>query len=157
MDSPSVGNRSVSLPAEAAARRPASMPCLVQGDSATGEGHHGQMASSPGRYAIRRQEILDRLTTIQNRLDALRCRPDHPSSLEESLEAADATAAAEERAALAVAASLRALHLSAEAHERAALVHDRAIAHGQGDVSEHQRRADQHRAAAIADESRAAG
>jgi hypothetical protein len=115
------------------------------------------MASSPDRYAIRRQEILDRLTTIRNRLNALRCGPDQPSSLEEWLEAADATTAAEERAARAAAASLRALHLSAEAHERAARVHDRAIAHGRGNASEHQRRADQHRAAAIADESRAAG
>jgi hypothetical protein len=115
------------------------------------------MASLPDRYAIRRQEIRDRLTAIQNRLDALRCRPGHPSSLEESLEAADATAAAQEQAALAVAASLRALHLSAEAHERAARVHDRAVAHGRGNVSEHQRRAEQHRAAAITDESRAVG
>lgn len=39
----------------------------------------------------------------------------------------------------------------------AARAHETAVAAGTGDVSEHQRRADFHRAAAAADERRAAG
>jgi hypothetical protein len=46
--------------------------------------------------------------------------------------------------------------LSARAHERAALVHERAIADSRGDAAEHQRRAEQHRAAALADYLKAA-
>jgi hypothetical protein len=123
-------------------------------DSRAGEGHAEKMALSPGRYAARRQEIRERLAAIGERLEVLRLRPDRPPGHGAWLEAARASLAAEERATLAATASQRALRLSARAHERAALVHERAIADGRGDAAEHQRRAEQHRSAALADDRR---
>lgn len=111
----------------------------------------------PGRYEMRRQEISERLAAIAERLEALRLRPDRPSGLEAWFAAARASAAAEERATQAATAWQRALRLSARAHERAALAHERAIADGSQDAAEHQRRAEHHRAAALADALRAAG
>jgi hypothetical protein len=105
---------------------------------------------------MRRQEIGERLAAIQERLEALRLRPDRPPGRQAWLEAARASSAAQERATLAATASQRALRLSARAHERAALVHERAIADSRGDAAEHQRRAEQHRAAALADYLKAA-
>ena len=137
--------------------RTVGMPCPTLVTVARTEGHPGKMVSPPDRYAIRRQEIRERLAAVRDRLDALRSRPDRPSGHEAMLEAAGATAAAVDRVALAAAASSRALRLSARAHERAALVYERAIADGWGDVADHQRRAEQHRFAAIADELRATG
>ncbi len=114
------------------------------------------MALCPGRYAVRRQEISERLAAIAERLEALRLRPDRPAGRGAWLEAAKAAAAAEERAMLAATASQRALRLSARAHEQAAVIHERAMADGRGDAAEHLRRAQQHRAAALANDRKAA-
>jgi hypothetical protein len=52
------------------------------------------MASPPDQYAIRQQEIRERLDAVRDRLDALRSRPDRPSAHEAMIRAADATEAA---------------------------------------------------------------
>jgi hypothetical protein len=62
--------------------------------AARAEGHSGNIASSPDRYAIRQQEIRERLDAVRDRLDALRSRPDRPSAHEAMIRAADESKAA---------------------------------------------------------------
>lgn len=109
---------------------------------------------------VRGQEIRDRLDVIRARLAALALARTHAwPRLSAAGQVPDAAflAAAEEREAQSAASLIRAFYWAARAHERAARAHETAVAAGTGDVSEHQRRADFHRAAAAADERRAAG
>ena len=120
----------------------------------------GGMDSEPGSLSSRREEIEDRLAAVRARLRKLRERrqatDERLATANERLKTAQRHAAeAHAAAAEVMASSVEALRMAAEAHERVASLHERLAASGTGEVTEHQRRAALHRAAAVADWQRA--
>jgi hypothetical protein len=122
--------------------------------------HAGGMDSKPGSPSSRREEIDHRLAAVRARLKELRERSrateESQATASGRLEAAERHAAEAHAAAARVLASgVEAFRAAAEAHERVASLHERLAAAGIGEVTEHQRRAVLHRAAAAADWQRA--
>ena len=121
----------------------------------------GGVDSEPAPPPGRRQEIDTRLDAVRARLKALRERDLDPSKRwattpSERVAAAQRHAAeAHAAAAEVLASSAEAFRHAAEAHERAASMHERTAAAGIGDVHGHQRQAELHWAAAVADHQRA--
>ena len=116
------------------------------------------MFPEPDRYAVRSQEIRDRIEALGERLDALALVRMN-ARLRAAGQMSDAAfeVEAEEREAQAATSLMRALYWSARAHERAAQAHEAAAAARSGDAAGHKRRAEFHRAGAAADDRRAAG
>lgn len=120
----------------------------------------GGMDSQPGSPSSRREEIDKRLAAVRARLKELSERHEATDrdrgTANERLEAAQRHATeAHATAAQVLASGVEALRMAAEAHERVASLHERLAASGIGEVTEHQRRAALHRAAAAADWQRA--
>lgn len=112
---------------------------------------------SPSR---RREELDRRLATVRARLKELRQRrratDESRGTASERLDAALRHATeAHAAAGRALASGVEAFRTAADAHERVASLHDKLAASGTGDVTEHERRAEFHRAAAAADRQRA--
>jgi hypothetical protein len=121
----------------------------------------GVVDSEPERPPGRRREIDTRLDAVRARLKTLRERDldrgkRWASTPSERVAAAQRHAAeAHAAAAEVLASSADAFRHAAEAHEHAASMHERTAAAGIGDVPGHQRQAELHRAAAVADHQRA--